>query len=305
MNSYISYTICIFIYSFLFALSYVAPQYKNVCFGVLCNPKAKAVINEIKKFRFFFSELSIYFFIFSVVFLFFTSEINFLSFFITLYLFILIIKFNKSNRVMKEIVLCDTKSGEKHDSFISVKFHHYSLHLFTVLYIIYISYREKTLNPELYTNIYSVNSLTAIFILSLIPFIYLFLKNAPDFAEKRVKQLFYNFTFLVSFAVIFALYSFSSIIMYYDFTLSFYTLFYLAFLIFLCVIFSRYINKLNKPYPFKAESGTFSSKRLIESSIDGTKIFINLKNKKAILITSAMALYVIIYLSAVYLLTIK
>lgn len=303
LKSY-GYLLSLYIFTFLFAVSYILPCCKDVIFMVYFNKNNDKAINEVKAYRIFFINLSIAFFILSVIFTFFTDNILYLSSLITIFVAVMLFKFYKSNKEILKLKLISCEVSSKASFFIKLKKHHYLLHIFTVLYMFLRVKCFKNDNPFLFNSYYYINPVSALFIAGFFAGIYLFIKKAPHFAEKKLKDILINYIYLISFTAVYILFISSEIFITANYTYIIYLFIYLVFLIFLNIIYIRYVNKINKPFEFKVENAHLYSKRLIELSYDGTRIFLNFKNKKACLILAGLILYLIIYISVLLMLTI-
>jgi len=300
-----SYLINIYAYSFLFTLSYILPMFNDVFFMVSFSRKSEKAIGEVISYREFFIDISIVFFIISTLLLYFADDIFYLTSLITIYITLILFKYYKGNREILKLRLYENEAPLKAPSyFINLKYYHYSLHLFTVFYMLFAVKSFENKNPLNFKSYHYLNPVTALFLCGLFLGVYLFIKKAPDFAEKKVKPMLLNYLYLVSYTIIFTLLVITDIMISFNYIRLIYEALFLFILIFLNIIYILYLKTINKPYDFKIENSKINSSKIIDTSLDGTRIFLNLKNKKARLISAGFVLYVLIYISLVYLLAI-
>lgn len=277
------------------------PKYKDVLFFVNYSKNSIDGSKEVLKYRNFFAFLSVVFFIISTIITSFTNSIFYLSSLITVYVILMLYKFLQGNREILNLRNYEVNPQSKPSYFIKIKKSYYLLHIFTVLYMFFMVCEFKKQNAFDFKNYFYINPITALFVSGLFIMAYLFIKNAPDLADKSIKPLMINYLYPASYTSLFILFSLNVYTLYHPgFIYILYTLIFLIILILINMVSLSYIKEKNKPFEFKVENPRISSEKLIEITPDGTRIFLNFKNKKSRLISAGFLIYLIIYILLVY-----
>ncbi len=283
MLNYYSYPLCIYIFSILIIMADIV----SLSLGKYYIKK-----ENFFKIRVLYSDLAIIFFIITATVTYFTKSTFFLSSSISLYIILLV------------FILFGCIKGKFSLKKIKIVNKRVFIHIFTLIYILITINSFKRENPIYFNNIYYINLISSIFSFGLYLIMDRLIKNAPDFAVKKVKEHIRNYISLTFFTVIYSLYILTGILVGFNFVCILYLLIYLAALIFANTIYFRYIKGINRPYEFKIEDGYINSGKAIEISLDGTKLLLNIKSKNARLLSAGILIYILIYVYLIYLLTI-
>lgn len=283
MLDYYSYPLCIYIFSFLAIMA------DSISFTLKKGFKGK---DDYLKLKEQFCDLAMLFFIITVSVLYFTKSTFFLSSTVSIYI------------ILVSFILSECIKGNYKPKKLRLVNKRVFIHIFTLIYILITINTFKRENYYYFNNKYYIHFVSSVFCMGLYFIMDKCINNSPDFAVKEVKEHLRNYISLTFFSVIYILYILTGILVGYNIICIIYLLIYLMVLIFANVVYLKYIKSINQPYGFKIEDGIIKSDKAIEISLDGTKIFLNIKSKNARLLFAGILIYILTYIYLIYLLTI-
>lgn len=299
------FTINFSVYFFLFSLFYKSVNCKDVCFMVNFSDKSPYFLKTAKEYREYLFKITAFVFGASLIFCEIFKGYFYFGLFNLLYISLIMIKYLNCRNEIKKEALKNEKEKSKTAFPFAFSVYDFYFNLFLCFYDFYLIYKIKNNGQFIFSDTLYIIPVTLFFLNMIIIISAKLIKDAPDFNIKEVKIHLVNFLWILNLAINIIFIFYTNLILYkfsYAFTLLGIILIIASF--FALLTYYQFIKDINRPYNFRVENEKITNGRFIEINLTGTRLFINLKNKKSYLFLTGFIVVILIYIFLVYLFTI-